>query len=87
MACICIVGTIIYGLSFTWDDTYLYLVIANKFLTNLIKSNTQPQPYYLITLHFYPHLLSDDHMGAHPCYNRIMSRASTTGAGLLQRVR
>jgi hypothetical protein len=24
---------------FNWDDIYLYLVIANKFLTNLIKIN------------------------------------------------
>jgi hypothetical protein len=31
----------------------------------------------------FPHLLSDDHMGAHPCYNHPRSRAGTTGGGLL----
>jgi hypothetical protein len=41
--CICIVGIItIFDLSFIWDDIYLYLVIANKILTNVIKSNAQP---------------------------------------------
>jgi hypothetical protein len=35
----CIVGFIIhYGQLFNWDDTYLHLVIANKMLTNKVKS-------------------------------------------------
>jgi hypothetical protein len=39
--CIYIVGIIIYDLSFMWDVIYLYLVIANKVLTNKVKSNAQ----------------------------------------------
>jgi hypothetical protein len=36
----CIVGVIIKcDLLFYWDDIHLYLVIANKILTNLLKSN------------------------------------------------
>jgi hypothetical protein len=38
----CIVGIIIYNFLFNWNGTYLYLVIANKILTNKIKSNAQP---------------------------------------------
>jgi hypothetical protein len=35
----CIVGFIInYDLLFNWDGIYLYLVIANKILTNLLKA-------------------------------------------------
>jgi hypothetical protein len=30
-----------YDLLFNWDGIYLYLVIANKKLTHLIKSNAQ----------------------------------------------
>jgi hypothetical protein len=38
-----IVGFIIhYDLLFNWDGIYLYLVIANKILTNKIKSCAQP---------------------------------------------
>jgi hypothetical protein len=38
----CIVGFIINcDLLFNWDGMYLYLVTANKILTNF-KSNTQP---------------------------------------------
>jgi hypothetical protein len=32
-----------YDQLFNWVGIYLYLVIANKILTNLIKSNAQPQ--------------------------------------------
>jgi hypothetical protein len=35
----CIVGYFIYDLLFNWDNIYLYLVFANKILTN--KSNAQ----------------------------------------------
>jgi hypothetical protein len=39
----CIVGfTIHYDQLFNWVGIYLYLVIANKILTNKIKSNAQP---------------------------------------------
>jgi hypothetical protein len=35
----CIMGFIINcDLLFYWDDIYLYLVTANKFLTNLLKA-------------------------------------------------
>jgi hypothetical protein len=33
---------IIYDLSFIRDGIYLYFVIANKILTNKVKSNAQP---------------------------------------------
>jgi hypothetical protein len=64
----CILGIISCDLSFTWDGIYLYLVIDNKILTNKVKSYAQLQQFYLIrlTLHFYQHLLSDDHMGTRP---------------------
>jgi hypothetical protein len=38
----CIVGYFVYDLLFNWDGIHLYLVIANKYLTNKIKSNAQP---------------------------------------------
>jgi hypothetical protein len=57
---------------FNLDGMYLYLVIANKILTNLIKS---------LTLHYFPHLLSDDRNGAHPYYNHTRSRTVTTETG------
>jgi hypothetical protein len=39
----CIVGFIIhYDQLFNWVGIYLRLVIANKILTNLFKSNAQP---------------------------------------------
>jgi hypothetical protein len=39
----CIVGIIIIcDLLFNWVGIYLNLVIANKILTNLIKSNARP---------------------------------------------
>jgi hypothetical protein len=35
----CIVGFIIhYDQLYNWDDIYLYLVIANKILTNLLNA-------------------------------------------------
>jgi hypothetical protein len=37
----CIVGFIIHDQLFNWDGIYLYLVTANKILTNT-KSNAQP---------------------------------------------
>jgi hypothetical protein len=37
----CIVGSIKCDLLFNWDGIYLYLVIANKNLTNKIKINAQ----------------------------------------------
>jgi hypothetical protein len=66
----------IYDHLFNQDDIYLYLLITNKFFTNLIKSYAQHQPYSLIslTLHFFPHLLSDDCMRAHSCYNHSPSQ-------------
>jgi hypothetical protein len=43
---------------FNWDGIYLHLVIANKILTKLFKSNVQPQSFSLISLPlldgFYP---------------------------------
>jgi hypothetical protein len=58
----CIVECFIYDLLYNWDDTYLYSVIANKILTNKIKTYAQFQPYSLVNLilYFFPHLLSDD---------------------------
>jgi hypothetical protein len=53
----CIVGFIInFDLLFIWDGIYLYLVIANKTLTNF-KSNAQLQPFLLVSLtrHMNPH--------------------------------
>jgi hypothetical protein len=38
----CIEGIFIYDLLFYCDGIYLYLITANKILTNLIKSNAQP---------------------------------------------
>jgi hypothetical protein len=38
----CIVGIINCDLLFNWVGIYLYSVIANKFLTNLFKSDAQP---------------------------------------------
>jgi hypothetical protein len=36
--CICIVGYFIYDLLFNSNGIYLYLVITNKFLTNLTRA-------------------------------------------------
>ena len=60
---------------------YLYLVTANKILTNLLKAMLSFNPYYWSDLHItwtptlvsschiIPHnLLSDEHVWAHPCY-------------------
>jgi hypothetical protein len=52
----CIVGVIINcDLLFFWIGIYLYLVTANKFLTNS-KSNAQlqPSPLVSVTLHMGP---------------------------------
>jgi hypothetical protein len=46
----CIVGYFINDILFNWVCIYLCLVIANKILTNLIKSNAQPQPFSLVSL-------------------------------------
>jgi hypothetical protein len=54
----CIVGFIIHYVQLlNWVGIYLYLVIANKNYDQLIKSNTQPKPFSLVslTLHMSPH--------------------------------
>jgi hypothetical protein len=54
----CIVGVVInFDLLLIWVGIYLYLVIANKSLTNF-KSNAQLQPSSLVslTLHMSSHL-------------------------------
>jgi hypothetical protein len=49
----CIVGIIIYDISFNWNSIYLYLVIATKILNNKVKSDAQPQPLFVsLTLYF-----------------------------------
>jgi hypothetical protein len=57
-------GNFIIDLLFNWVGIYLYLVIANKILTNLIKSEYLASTTSLVslTLYFSPHLLSDDCM-------------------------
>ena len=48
----CIVGVIInYDLLFNWVGIYLYLVTANKFLTNLLKVMLSFNLYCWSTLH------------------------------------
>jgi hypothetical protein len=44
----------IYDILFNWDGTYFHLVIANKILTNKVKSYAQPHlfSFVSITLHF-----------------------------------
>jgi hypothetical protein len=80
----CIVGVIINcDLLFICVGIYLYLVTANKTLTNF-KSNARLQPSSLVSLtlhmsstvselmHIIPHnLLSDERMWAHPCCTHI----------------
>jgi hypothetical protein len=54
----CIAGVIInFDLLFNWVGIYLYLVTANKILTNY-KSNAQlqPSPLVSLTLHMSSHL-------------------------------
>jgi hypothetical protein len=54
----CIAGDVVTSvLLLNWDDIYLYLVIANKILTNF-KSNAQlqPSPLVSLTLHMNSHL-------------------------------
>jgi hypothetical protein len=54
----CIVGFVIKcDLLFNWVGIYLYLVTANKILTNLLKAMLSLNPYLLIslTLHMSPH--------------------------------
>jgi hypothetical protein len=54
----CIAGDVVtFVLLFNWAGIYLYLVIANKILTNF-KSNAQLQPSSLVslTLHMSFHL-------------------------------
>jgi hypothetical protein len=41
----CTVGLIINDLLFNWDDIYLYLVTANKTLTNLLKATLSLNHY------------------------------------------
>jgi hypothetical protein len=49
----CIVGVIItFVLLLNWVGIYLYLVIANKILTNF-KSNAQLQPFSLVSITLY----------------------------------
>jgi hypothetical protein len=63
-----------------WFGIYLYLVIANKLLTNLLKAMLSFNPYcwsalhitwtptFCEFMHITPHnLLSDKHVWAHPC--------------------
>jgi hypothetical protein len=38
----CIVGIINFDILFNWVGIPLYLVIVNKYLTNLFKSDAQP---------------------------------------------
>jgi hypothetical protein len=91
----CIVGFIHhYDQLFNWVGIYLYLVFANKILTNLLKAMLSLNHFSLVSLtlhmsphskwahaHYYPHLLSNDHMRAHPCYNHTRSRTSTARWG------
>jgi hypothetical protein len=50
----CIVGFIINcDLLFYWDGIYLYLVIAKKILTNLLKALLSLNHYLLISLTLY----------------------------------
>jgi hypothetical protein len=54
----CIVGVVInFDLLLIWVGIYLYLVIANKILTNF-KSNAhlQPSSLVILTLHMSSHL-------------------------------
>jgi hypothetical protein len=54
----CIAGEVVTSvLLLNWVDIYLYLVIANKILTNF-KSNAQlqPSPLLSLTLHMCSHL-------------------------------
>jgi hypothetical protein len=56
---------------------YLYLVTANKILTNLIKSGCLASTIFLgksYSTPFTPYLLSDDRMGTHPCYNHYLGQ-------------
>jgi hypothetical protein len=55
----CIAGDVVtFVLLFNWVGIYLYLVTANKILTNFKKSNAQLQPSSLVslTLHVSSHL-------------------------------
>jgi hypothetical protein len=42
----CIVGIFNCDLLFNWVGIYLYLLNANKILTNLFKSNAQSSPFF-----------------------------------------
>jgi hypothetical protein len=47
----CTVGiVIIYDILFNWVDIHLYLVTANKILTNKIKRYAQAQLFFLVCL-------------------------------------
>jgi hypothetical protein len=48
---------------FNWDGIYAYLVIANTFLINKIKSNAQTQPLSLVSLTL--HFLNPNHKRAY----------------------
>jgi hypothetical protein len=87
-------------LLFNWVGIHLYLVTTNKILTNLLKAMLSLNHYLFIsrTLHmsphrkwaharYSPHLLSDDRMRAHPCYNHTRRRTGAAGVRLLRWVR
>jgi hypothetical protein len=61
----CIVGVVTFVLLFNWVGIYLYLVIANKILTNF-KSNAQLQPSSLVSLTLH---LSSHHWRVHAHYS------------------
>jgi hypothetical protein len=77
----CTVGFIINcDILLNWVGIHLYIVTANKILTNLLKTMLSVNHYLLISLTLYmiphrkwahayysPHLLSDEHLWAHPC--------------------
>jgi hypothetical protein len=89
---LCIVWFIHYfDQLFNWVCIHLYLVIVNKTLTNLLKAMLSLNHFFLLSLtlhmslqrkwahvHYSSHLLSDEHMWAHPCYNHTRSRIGTT---------
>jgi hypothetical protein len=97
----CIVGFIHHcGQLYNWVGIHLYLVIANKILTNLFKSMLNLNHFSLVSLtlhmsvhrkwahaHYSSHLLSDDHMGAQPCYNHTGSRTDTARWGAWRMLR
>jgi hypothetical protein len=60
-------------------STYLKAIPSlNHFSLVSLRLHMSPNRKWAHT-HFFPHLLSDDCMGAHPCYNHTRSRTSTAG--------